>query len=186
MRYSVLLLVLLSQQRCCCDGSSSQIGYREVGQNQRKPCVFKAFDLCPYYNRIVNPSNNSCCSHVQNILSRGGTAKREFAAAPEVLSITMGKQRLRPPGVRGYYLKKQQELYRIPVDGVCFLCARTWKKRICRQKATCANISLFLFEKRHRYRARPNMRANDAADRGVGDLRQIALPDGTAVLYVLL
>ena len=33
------------------------------GQNQRKPRVFKASNLCPYYNSIVNSPDNTCCFH---------------------------------------------------------------------------------------------------------------------------
>ena len=63
--YSVLLQVLLSQRCRRCDGSSSRsLGLREIGQNQRKPSVFKASDLCPYYNRRVDPSHDSSRFHI--------------------------------------------------------------------------------------------------------------------------
>ena len=44
--------------------ASSRLGVlMKLDKNQRKPRVFKASDLCPYYNRRVNSSNNSCCFH---------------------------------------------------------------------------------------------------------------------------
>lgn len=67
--YSVLLQVLLSQRCRHCDGSSSRsLGLREIGQNQRKPSVFKASDLCPYYNRRVDTAYNASGFHIQLLL----------------------------------------------------------------------------------------------------------------------
>ena len=44
--------------------ASSRLGVlMKLDKNQRKPRVFKASDLCPYYNRRVNATNNSCCFH---------------------------------------------------------------------------------------------------------------------------
>ena len=63
--YTVLLLVLLSRRCRRCDGSSSwSLGLREIGQNQRKPSVFKASDLCPHYNRRVDSPNDAGCFHI--------------------------------------------------------------------------------------------------------------------------
>ena len=44
----------------------------EFGQNQRKPRVFKASNLCPYYNSIVYSSYNSGCFHALYSLCRFG------------------------------------------------------------------------------------------------------------------
>ena len=44
--------------------ASSRLGVlMKLDKNQRKPRVFKASDLCPYYNRRVDPSDNSGCFH---------------------------------------------------------------------------------------------------------------------------
>lgn len=44
--------------------ATSRIGVlMKLDKNQRKPRVFKASDLCPYYNRIVDPSDNAGCFH---------------------------------------------------------------------------------------------------------------------------
>ena len=65
MRYEVWLLLLLSQRNCRCDGSHiTDWVLMKLNKNQRKPRVFKASDLCPYYNRRVDPSDNSCCFHI--------------------------------------------------------------------------------------------------------------------------
>ena len=48
--------------------ASSRLGVlMKLDKNQRKPRVFKASDLCPYYNRRVNASNYSCCFHLYKI-----------------------------------------------------------------------------------------------------------------------
>jgi hypothetical protein len=40
--------------------ASSRLGVlMKLDKNQRKPRVFKASDLCPYYNRRVNTSDNT-------------------------------------------------------------------------------------------------------------------------------
>ena len=45
--------------------ASSRLGVlMKLDKNQRKPRVFKASDLCPYYNRRVYSSDNSGCFHV--------------------------------------------------------------------------------------------------------------------------
>ena len=50
--------------------ASSRLGVlMKLDKNQRKPRVFKASDLCPYYNRRVDPSDNSGCFHDFGILS---------------------------------------------------------------------------------------------------------------------
>ena len=44
--------------------ASSRLGVlMKLDKNQRKPRVFKASDLCPYYNRRVHSSDNACCFH---------------------------------------------------------------------------------------------------------------------------
>ena len=46
--------------------ASSRLGVlMKLDKNQRKPRVFKASDLCPYYNRRVNSSDYSGCFHIQ-------------------------------------------------------------------------------------------------------------------------
>ena len=45
--------------------ASSRLGVlMKLDKNQRKPRVFKASDLCPYYNRRVDAANDSCCFHL--------------------------------------------------------------------------------------------------------------------------
>jgi len=45
--------------------ASSRLGVlMKLDKNQRKPRVFKASDLCPYYNRRVNASNDASCFHI--------------------------------------------------------------------------------------------------------------------------
>ena len=47
--------------------ASSRLGVlMKLDKNQRKPRVFKASDLCPYYNRRVDSSYNSGCFHILN------------------------------------------------------------------------------------------------------------------------
>ena len=49
--------------------ASSRLGVlMKLDKNQRKPRVFKASDLCPYYNRRVNSSYDSGCFHIYNLL----------------------------------------------------------------------------------------------------------------------
>ena len=49
--------------------ASSRLGVlMKLDKNQRKPRVFKASDLCPYYNRRVNSSYNSCSFHIYSPL----------------------------------------------------------------------------------------------------------------------
>ena len=44
--------------------ASSRLGVlMKLDKNQRKPRVFKASDLCPYYNRRVDAAYNSGCFH---------------------------------------------------------------------------------------------------------------------------
>ena len=52
--------------------ASSRLGVlMKLDKNQRKPRVFKASDLCPYYNRRVDATNDTRCFHLYkpNILS---------------------------------------------------------------------------------------------------------------------
>ena len=45
--------------------ASSRLGVlMKLDKNQRKPRVFKASDLCPYYNRRVHASYNAGCFHI--------------------------------------------------------------------------------------------------------------------------
>ena len=45
--------------------ASSRLGVlMKLDKNQRKPRVFKASDLCPYYNRRVNAADNTCSFHI--------------------------------------------------------------------------------------------------------------------------
>ena len=45
--------------------ASSLLGVlMKLDKNQRKPRVFKASDLCPYYNRRVYSADNAGCSHI--------------------------------------------------------------------------------------------------------------------------
>lgn len=63
--YSVLLRVLLSQRCRRCVGSLITDGIlMKSDKNQRNPRVFKASDLCPYYNRRVNASDNTGSFHI--------------------------------------------------------------------------------------------------------------------------
>ena len=49
--------------------ASSRLGVlMKLDKNQRKPRVFKASDLCPYYNRRVNAADNAGCSHAACLL----------------------------------------------------------------------------------------------------------------------
>ena len=51
--------------------ASSRLGVlMKLDKNQRKPRVFKASDLCPYYNRRVNATDNSGCFHIFSPLSK--------------------------------------------------------------------------------------------------------------------
>ena len=48
--------------------ASSRLGVlMKLDKNQRKPRVFKASDLCPYYNRRVYSSYYSCCFHIYQL-----------------------------------------------------------------------------------------------------------------------
>ena len=50
--------------------ASSRLGVlMKLDKNQRKPRVFKASDLCPYYNRRVDPSYDSGSFHGFGVLS---------------------------------------------------------------------------------------------------------------------
>jgi len=52
--------------------ASSRLGVlMKLDKNQRKPRVFKASDLCPYYNRRVNSSDNAGCFHISFSFSVG-------------------------------------------------------------------------------------------------------------------
>ena len=73
---------------------------------------------------VVDPSDNSGCFHVQNILSRGGASRIPVRALRKgfLHSRKGGSRPLCPHdgrlphgGVRGYYLKKRQELYRVRI-----------------------------------------------------------------------
>ena len=45
--------------------ASSRLGVlMKLDKNQRKPRVFKASDLCPYYNRRVNAAHDTGCFHI--------------------------------------------------------------------------------------------------------------------------
>jgi len=45
--------------------ASSRLGVlMKLDKNQRKPRVFKASDLCPYYNRRVDAADNSGSFHI--------------------------------------------------------------------------------------------------------------------------
>ena len=45
--------------------ASSRLGVlMKLDKNQRKPRVFKASDLCPYYNRRVHSSDNAGSFHI--------------------------------------------------------------------------------------------------------------------------
>ena len=45
--------------------ASSRLGVlMKLDKNQRKPRVFKASDLCPYYNRRVHTTNNASSFHI--------------------------------------------------------------------------------------------------------------------------
>ena len=49
--------------------ASSRLGVlMKLDKNQRKPRVFKASDLCPYYNRRVHPAYNASCFHIYSLL----------------------------------------------------------------------------------------------------------------------
>ena len=45
--------------------ASSRLGVlMKLDKNQRKPRVFKASDLCPYYNRRVHPTDDTSSFHI--------------------------------------------------------------------------------------------------------------------------
>ena len=74
---------------------------------------------------VVDPSDNSGCFHVQNILSRGGGRIAHSGSRPPQRFSALAEGGSRPlcphdgrlphGGVRGYYLKKRQELYRVRI-----------------------------------------------------------------------